>query len=434
MIAAVSPDEHFNAFIGGLNTTGPVLLAVSGGSDSLALMHIAARSKIKHRFHIVTVDHKLRPEAAAEAEFVSQTASALGLPHTTLTIDWASNEHQSQSSARQKRYAALANLARKVGAKIVLTGHTLSDQAETFLMRAASSSRAWGLGCMEPLTPIPVWPEGRDLWIGRPFLDVTRTQLRDWLEGNGVQDWFNDPSNSAHHYERVRVRALIKQSPSLLPQISRLQKRFALLRSLSKQQLILFLRRHSRWLPGNSLELDRRAYFSLAENLQIRLLLEALPCVYGHAKIVEIDKGFLLQKKIQSLQSASLGHCVVETNAQTILITPEKTEPTPSYLASGPAVFVNRTLVETEDPIRIDFLEERPRGPAAELAASLPSKARSVLPVMLDDQDQVIAPLHNNETISVTDLGQMRLERRLGACDIWNMDEGSRFPDTYPLH
>lgn len=397
-------------------------------------MHIAARSTTKDRFQIVTVDHGLRPEAVAEAEFVSQTASALGLPHTTLTIDWASNEHQSQGSARQKRYVALADHARKVDASVVLTGHTLSDQAETFLMRAASGSRAWGLGCMDPLTPFPVWPEGRDLWIGRPLLDVTRTQLRDWLKGNGVQDWINDPSNRSQQYERVRVRTLMEETPSFLPRIAKLQKRFALLRSLSKQQLIVFLRRHSRWLPGNSLELDRRAYLSLAESLQIRLLLEALPCVYGHAKIVEIDKGFLLQKKIQSLQTASLGHCVIEANAQTVLITPEKTETAPSNLTYGQAVFANRTLIETKKPMRVGFLEDRPRGPAAEFAASLPSKARPVLPVILNDEDHVMAALHSNETISVTDLGQKRLERRLGACDIWNMDEGSRFPDTYPLH
>src|SRR6266481_8238852 len=129
-----------------------IVLAVSGGPDSVALMWLAARWRRSlargPKLVVVTVDHGLRPEAAREAREVKRQATALALTHRTLRWRGAKPKTGLPAAARDARYRLLAQAARATGATHVLTAHTRDDQAETLLMRLLRGSGIGGLAAM----------------------------------------------------------------------------------------------------------------------------------------------------------------------------------------------------------------------------------------------------------------------------------------------
>lgn len=221
---------------------GPIGLAVSGGSDSIALLTLARDWAVSRgaSLLVLTVDHRLRPGSAAEAVQVASLAVDLGLTHRTLCWDAPVPR---QSAARQARHALLAGALREAGGQLLLTGHTATDQAETVLMRARQGSGWYGLAGMRPLSLSPVWPEGAGIWIARPLLSETREALRGWLEGQG-RDWIDDPSNTNTAFERVRTRMKLTASGgALLRRTLACQRGFARLRSLEDALLANWLAR-----------------------------------------------------------------------------------------------------------------------------------------------------------------------------------------------
>jgi tRNA(Ile)-lysidine synthase len=180
-----------------------VALAVSGGSDSTALMRLAKSWADSEqpglKLSILTVDHGLRPEAAEEARRVHGWASSLGLSHHVLEWQGPKPGTGIQARAREARYGLMARWCRDNGAGMLLTGHTLDDQAETVLMRLGRT--------LSPASLSGIAAEGH--WEGlallRPLLKVRREALRDYLTSIG-QDWIEDASNDDRRYERVRVR------------------------------------------------------------------------------------------------------------------------------------------------------------------------------------------------------------------------------------
>lgn len=238
----LAPDQAFSAALRAAPEdllSGPIGLAVSGGSDSLALMHLASGwARLRGaKLLVLTVDHGLRAEAAQEAAFVAAAARGLNLEHQTLR--WTSPVPR-QSAARRARHALLASALRRAGGRLLLTGHTADDQAETFLMRARQGSGWYGLAAMRDWSMSPVWPEGAGVWIGRPLLTVRRAALRQMLIGQGGR-WVDDPSNANPAFERARVRALLSAHPGLTGRLLALQHRFALLRSLEDLALAQWL-------------------------------------------------------------------------------------------------------------------------------------------------------------------------------------------------
>lgn len=186
---------------------GPVSrlgLAVSGGSDSMAMLVLAAAwaKKVGADLQVATVDHGLRPEAADEANWVKACCAELGLPHDTLT--WADAPSGNvQSAARAARYELLANWAQGLGLDAVAVGHTADDQAETFVMRLARGSGVDGLSAMQD-----DWQAQKMRWL-RPVLATGRDDLRHCLTERGL-GWIDDPSNTDARFERVRVRKAMK--------------------------------------------------------------------------------------------------------------------------------------------------------------------------------------------------------------------------------
>jgi tRNA(Ile)-lysidine synthase len=187
-----------------LNRFDHVALAISGGSDSTALMLLAARARgrgdLKPRLTVLTVDHGLRPEAAAEARQVAAWACALDLPSHVLTWQGMKPSTGIQAAARTARYALMRAWCAAHGAEAIVTAHTLEDQAETLLMRLARASGLQGLAAMQPERREP-WP------LVRPLLAVSRQRLRATLADAG-HPFIDDPSNDDPRFERVRLRHL----------------------------------------------------------------------------------------------------------------------------------------------------------------------------------------------------------------------------------
>lgn len=197
-------------FLLSLNRPMRLLVAVSGGSDSLGLLLFLKRAidgqtyPHRHTLSAATIDHGLRPEAADEAGDVSELCRELGIEHRIER--WTGNKPGSglSAAAREARYRLLAHAADILKADAIVTGHTLDDQIETVAMRLdRSADSVLGLSGMAPATLYA----GR-LWILRPLLRTRRAAIRNCLEADG-RTWIDDPSNEDPHYERVRKRRAV---------------------------------------------------------------------------------------------------------------------------------------------------------------------------------------------------------------------------------
>ncbi len=218
-----------------------VIVAVSGGSDSIALLLLASTWSRMTGVDIqaVTVDHGLRPEAAAEAAFVAGVSEALNIPHVTLAWDGLKPATGVSNAARNARYRLLEEFAKDIDVKAILVGHTANDQAETVLMRnsrsAGPSSQGRGLSGMARSVRLP-----NGIRLYRPLLGLTRERLRSYLiELN--QGWIEDPSNHDDAYERVRVRKHLGDSHDLVMQIARFAEINGRERVLIADKVAMFL-------------------------------------------------------------------------------------------------------------------------------------------------------------------------------------------------
>jgi len=172
-----------------------VLVAVSGGADSVALLHLlhALAPSWRLTLHVVHVDHGLRPESAADAAFVRDLGARLGVPVEVERVHVGPGSVE--AAARAARYAALEAWAERLGAARIAVGHTLDDQAETVLMRMLDGAGVRGLAAIPPV-------RGR---IIRPLVEIRREALRALLTAEGIA-WVEDPTNRDPKFVRNRIR------------------------------------------------------------------------------------------------------------------------------------------------------------------------------------------------------------------------------------
>jgi tRNA(Ile)-lysidine synthase len=288
-----------------------IVLAVSGGPDSIALMWLAARWRRAlargPRLIAVTVDHGLRAEAAGEARNVKRLARALDLPHRTMRWTGAKPKAGLPAAARTARYGLLARAARESGATHILTAHTRDDQAETLLMRLLRGSGIAGLAAMAPVT------EREGVLLARPFLNVSKSQLIATLRKAKVA-FADDPTNRDTNFTRPRIRAVMPllaaeggDARSLARLASRLARANAAIEILvdgAERYLALTDRlavspseigaktfeakTFEAKAPGAAI-FDAKAFAAMPEEIRLRLLLRAIDR-FGHEGPAELGK------------------------------------------------------------------------------------------------------------------------------------------------
>lgn len=181
-----------------------LIVAVSGGPDSIALLALLAEwsGRGRPRLLAVTIDHALRPEAAQEAMMVGELCAKLGVEHRTRRWQGPKPQAGVQEKARAARYALLAEEARVPGATAIVTAHTADDQAETLLMRMAAGSGLAGLAGMAPRSAV------NGIVLARPLLGIAKSRLVATCEARGLA-FIRDPSNDDPRFARIRWRGLL---------------------------------------------------------------------------------------------------------------------------------------------------------------------------------------------------------------------------------
>jgi tRNA(Ile)-lysidine synthase len=196
----------------GLQAFPVLVLAVSGGPDSTALMVLAARwrdsLKTRPKLIAVTVDHGLRKESRREAAGVARLARKFKIAHRTVRWNGRKPATGLQEAARAARYRLLGDAARKAGAAHIITAHTRDDQAETVLIRMTRGSGVTGLGAMGRLSPLPSGGDGA-ITLVRPLLDIPKSRLIATLRTANIS-FADDPSNRDPRFTRVRLRGLME--------------------------------------------------------------------------------------------------------------------------------------------------------------------------------------------------------------------------------
>ncbi|MFZ1172255.1 tRNA lysidine(34) synthetase TilS [Bradyrhizobium sp.] len=278
-----------------------LVLAVSGGPDSIALMWLAARwrAALSRGPHLlaVTVDHGLRPESAREAREVKRLAHTLDVPHRT--VRWSGEKPKSgvPAAARAARYRLLATVARQSGASHILTAHTRDDQAETLLMRLLRGSGISGLAAMARES------KREGVLLARPFLNISKSQLITTLEKAKI-GYADDPTNHDVGFTRPRIRNLIEElgveggdARNLARLASRLARANAAIEVLvDGAARYLVLRDREAGSPPQALgaksqntSFEAAPFAALAEEIRLRLLLRAIDRI-GHEGPAELGK------------------------------------------------------------------------------------------------------------------------------------------------
>jgi tRNA(Ile)-lysidine synthase len=267
-----------------------IVLAVSGGPDSIALMWLAARWRNRlargPRLIAVTVDHGLRSEAAREARDVKRLARSLDLTHRTLRWSGTKPKTGLPAAARAARYRLLAQAARAGGATHVLTAHTRDDQAETLLMRLLRGSGIAGLAAMARES------EREGVLLARPFLDVSKSRLVATLKKAKIR-FADDPTNRDVSFTRPRLRRLLPalaaeggDARNLARLAARLARANAAVEVLADgAERYLALRGRESLRSG----FDAAAFAAMPEEIRLRLLLRAI-ARFGHEGSAELGK------------------------------------------------------------------------------------------------------------------------------------------------
>jgi tRNA(Ile)-lysidine synthase len=203
-----------------------VLAAVSGGPDSIALLHVLAllQKKVGHTLVAHGVDHGLRPEAAAELDLAERLAARLAVPFGRTRVKVAPGGNL-QARARDARYEALRDAATRAGAEAIATAHHADDRAETFLLRLLRGAGPTGLAVLPP--------RARGEPLVRPLLYARRSDIRAHLMRHDLT-FADDPSNADPRFDRVQVRTrvlplLTELSPQIVAHLSALADQLAAL-------------------------------------------------------------------------------------------------------------------------------------------------------------------------------------------------------------
>jgi tRNA(Ile)-lysidine synthase len=380
------------------HTSRPIAVAVSGGADSLlALVETIDWARTNGRTVVaLSVDHGLQAGSGVWTEQAGEAAERLGCGFQPLAWTGAKPTTGLPAAARQARHGLLADAARALGAKVIITGHTGDDALE---------NAALGLGPLSEWSPSPVWPQGRGLCLLRPLLGARREAVRSRLAGLGWT-WVEDPANANPASARIAARIRIAGTGDV-PAPPDLSDAAALARQAS--------------FAGNGLALARAALRGASTDARRRVIAAASVSAGGGEAPPRGDR---LDRLADSLSgdetfTATLAGAKVVADKHMVLIVRNAGEAARGGLAplAGPGVWDGRYVWSGVGEI------QALRGLAARLPADqrralavLPAPCRPSLPAVLQDGTvscPVLAPVSNSGIQAIV------LGRFLTACGVF---------------
>jgi tRNA(Ile)-lysidine synthase len=372
-------------------------LAVSGGSDSMALMLLAARWKGPVKFTVLTIDHGLRPGSRKEALKVKVWAKAHGFAAHVLSWRGAKPKTGVQASARQARYRLMAQWCAEHSADGVVSAHTIEDQAETLLMRLARGSGLDGLSAMSEESTI------QGLRVLRPLLDVERRQLRAFLRKHG-QEFFEDPSNANPAFERVRLRQAAKRLKDLGLEpraIARSAKRLARARQALEQATDALEQTAVQHRAEGHAIIALASFAQAPEEIRLRLLARLLERIGGASEAARLSEIEALGTWIAegSGRARTLGGCRVEKRARSLIIGREigRMSALPMKIKPGETLiwddrFAIRLDAKGPKGLAILPLGEAPDGERVTRPKQLPDFVFKALPALIRGRRVALVP------------------------------------------
>lgn len=259
----------------------PIVVGVSGGPDSLALLHTLGRMLPPSHLIAAHLDHQLRPVSSEEAQFVARFATTLGVRCRMKQDNIRQVARDAgltlEEAGRVARYRFLADVARQEGSRIIAVGHHADDQVETILMHFLRGSGPAGLRGMTGLSPLPDSP---DLWLVRPLLDVTREEIEQYCREHRLRPRI-DLSNADTTYHRNRLRhELLPILETYNPQIRRRLREMAAVmdaeNDLLNQLTADAWQTVKRSASGSGIRLEHAAWSAQPLAIRRRLLRRAL--------------------------------------------------------------------------------------------------------------------------------------------------------------
>lgn len=210
-----------------------VLVAVSGGADSVVLLHLLGQTcrALSIKIAVGHLDHMIRPDSAADLEFVRDLSARLKFPfysrRSDVPAEAAATGRSMEDAARNVRYRLLAEMADEASASATATGHSMTDQTETLLMRVIRGTGPSGLAGIS---------RSKHDGVVRPLLCLTRDEIRDYAKTEGLE-YREDPTNTDEHHLRNRIRArllplLLEFNPRIEPMLSELAQDVASLNKM----------------------------------------------------------------------------------------------------------------------------------------------------------------------------------------------------------
>jgi tRNA(Ile)-lysidine synthase len=392
--AAPIEDGELDGLLASLRPFSTLILAVSGGADSMAMLHLVARwSQLNpargRRILVATVDHGLREGSRAEALRVAQAAQAIGLEHALLSWEGAKPATGVQDAARVARYRLLGELAWRIGeAKqtAIVTAHTEDDQAETLLMRLARGS---GLDGLTGMSASRLVEPAAACTLVRPLLATPGARLKATLQAKGIA-WIEDPSNECDRFERVRLRkaragleAIGLSSDKVALSAKRLARaRAALEAATSELAVQARLDVHG----GIYASLDAHVFSRAPEELRLRLLSKLLVAFGGQDEPVRLAKleALIGRLSVADFEAATLAGCIVARHGADIRVMrePGRTPLPEVVLPPGSRAVWDRRFGVAAAPELGASVAVRALGPSqfAALRRALESAAASLVP------------------------------------------------------
>ncbi|MGA9657646.1 MAG: tRNA lysidine(34) synthetase TilS [Asticcacaulis sp.] len=372
----------FPALFARVSGSGPLGVAVSGGGDSVALLQALAEWG-QRPLEVFCVDHGLNPDSRAWTQSVADHACRLGAGFTALYWQGDKPVTGLSAAARHARHALLAEAARQKGIKVLCLAHTLDDIAEAQAMRLEGSNVA----SPKPWSPSPAWPEGRGLFLCRPFLNLRREALRVWLREKGVA-WIDDPANDSPKSLRARMRQDLQGQGAPQPEISL---------SLSSEQVSALLYQPEKMGRLGLIVFQASVLWTLPEEVARRCLSVAAVCAGGGNRLPRSAKVAALRERLSGGKAVTLcGARLIQTDGHIIMAREagdigRHSEAVVPVAAGTETMWDGRFAVKSASFGRIrPSGQVRARLDAAELAQlmSLPAGVRNSLPVLEKDNPQ----------------------------------------------